>query len=217
MAELPTFSALPRSRAGKGASRAVRRDGRIPGVIYGGKKPPELISLETKEIVKAYSTGKMKSRLYQVMVDGKPTRVVPRDVQLDPVFDRPLHVDLFRVEEGAKIALMIPVHFLNQPASPGIKRGGVLNIVRHEVELLVDPDHIPPFLEADLTGLEINDSIHISAIKLPEGARPTIQGRDFTVATIAPPSGMASAADTAAEGAAAEGAAAAAPAAEAKK
>lgn len=195
MAEHMTLTAQPRSRAGKGAARAVRREGLIPAVIYGGKQDPEMIAVDTKVITKQLHTGTLLSRVYFVDVDGKKTRVIPRDVQLDPVRDTPVHVDFLRLAEGAKVALMIPVHFMNHEASPGLKRGGTLNIVRHEVELLVNADNIPPYLEADLTGLDLNDGIHISAIKLPEGARPTITDRDFTVATVAVPSGFVDAAE----------------------
>ena len=190
MAEYAVIQAQPRSRAGKGAARAVRREGQVPAVIYGGNEEPELISVETRELVKQLNTGTLMSRVFNVEVEGKKTRVIPRDVQLHPVKDTPLHVDFFRLAPGAKVALMIPVHFLNQETCPGIKRGGVLNVVRHEVELLVSADNIPPFLEADLTGFEINDTLHISAISLPEGASPTITDRDFTVATIAVPAGF---------------------------
>ena len=190
MAEHMTLTAQPRSRVGKGAARAVRREGLIPAVIYGGKQDPELVSVDTKTITKQLHTGALLSRVYMIDLDGKTTRVIPRDVQLDPVRDVPVHVDFLRLAAGAKVALMVPVHFLNQEASPGLKRGGVLNIVRHEVELIVDADNIPEFLEADLTGLDLNDGIHISAIALPEGSTPTITDRDFTVATIAVPSGF---------------------------
>ena len=212
MSDTNTFVAEPRSRAGKGASRAVRRLGHVPGVIYGGKQPPELVSLPLPPIIKAHLTGKMMSRVYYVDIGGKKTRVVPRDVQVDPVRDRPIHVDLLRLPPGARVSIFVPVEFKNHEASPGIKRGGVLNIVRHEVELIVNADAIPDHLEVDLTGLEINDSIHISAIKLPEGAKPKISNRDFTIATVAPSSGFAS---DAAEAAAAAAAAAGAPVVEA--
>jgi large subunit ribosomal protein L25 len=158
----------------------------------------------------------MLSTLLMLELDGQKTRVIPRAVQLDPVTDRPVHVDFLRLTEGARIALAIPVHFRGQENSPGIKRGGVLNIVRHEVELYCPVDNIPPFIEGDLNGLDIGDSLHISAFALPEGVRPVITSRDFTVATIAPPTTyveetpVVAAAEVAVEGeegAAAEGAA----------
>jgi large subunit ribosomal protein L25 len=202
MSEVETFMAEPRSRAGKGASRDVRRHGQIPGVIYGGQEPPELIQLGVPAVLKAHLTGKMTARVCFVEVGGKKTRVVPRAVQVDPVRDLPIHVDFLRLPKGARVSLLIPVEFKNLDASPGIKRGGVLNIVRHEVELIVDAENIPDHIEVDMTGLEINDSIHISAVKLPAGSKPKIT-RDFTVATVAPSSGFAAEQKEAAEKAAA--------------
>jgi len=221
MSDESTFVAEPRTRSGKGPNRDVRRQGRIPGIIYGGKQPPELISLDVPQIAKAHSTGKMTSRLYQLDIAGKKTRVIPREIQVDPVRDHPIHVDFMRVVAGTPITLNIPVEFKRADESPGIKRGGVLNIVRHEIALIVDPENIPDHIEADLTGLDINDSLHISAIALPQGTKPRIT-RDFTVATIVAPSGhaeelaeaaakaaaaAAATAEGAPEGAAAEGAA----------
>ncbi len=220
MSEETIFSAEPRERAGKGPNRAVRRTGRIPGVIYGGQEAPQMVSLDVPQIAKAHSTGKMMSRLYEVELGGKKTRVIPREVQVDPVHDTPIHVDLMRVVSGSPVTLNIPVEFKGLENSPGIKRGGVLNIVRHDIEMIVDPDNIPDHIEANLEGLDINDSLHISAITLPPGTRPRIT-RNFTIATVVAPSGqMEEVATTtaAAEGAPAEGAAAgAAPAAEAAK
>lgn len=201
MAEQTVILAQPRSRAGKGAARAVRNLGRIPAVIYGGKEEPQLISIETKQITKQLNTGTLMSRVYVVDVEGQQTRVIPRDVQMHPVKDTPIHVDFLRLAPGAKVALMIPVHFINQETCPGLKRGGVLNVVRHEIELLVNADNIPPFLEVDLDGLDIHDSVHISHVKLPSDARPTITDRDFTIVSVAVPAGFV---DTAA-GAEAEG------------
>lgn len=208
------FSAEPRKHAGKGPNRAVRRTGRIPGVIYGGKDAPQMISLDTPQIAKAHSTGKMMSRLFQVDVSGEKTRVIPREVQLDPVYDKPIHVDLMRVVSGTPITLNVPVEFKGAENSPGIKRGGVLNVVRHEIELIVDPDQIPDHIEISLEGMEINDSLHISQVTLPPGTRPRIT-RNFTVATVVAPSAQVeeiatTAAAGAAEGAPAEGAAGAA-------
>lgn len=190
MAEASIFKAEPRARAGKGANRVMREQGQVPGVIYGGGEPPELITLSIPEFIKAHESGKMTSRISFVDVGGKKTRVVAREVQVDPVRDHPIHVDFLRLPKGARVSLMIPVEFKNLEGSPGIKRGGVLNVVRHEVELIVDAENIPDHLEVSLEGLDINDSVHISAVALPPGVVPKIK-RDFTVATIAPSSGFA--------------------------
>ena len=219
MAQVRSLKIQSRERTGTGGARATRRAGLIPGVLYGGKDKPAAIAIETRELEKAIAGGgRFTSSLFEIDLSGAKTRVVPRAVQFDPVTDRPVHFDLLRLEAGAKVSLFIPVRFVNQDASPGIKRGGVLNIVRHEVELICPTDSIPTELVGDLTGLNINDSLHISAFKLPEGVVPAIQNRDFTVATIAAPSLMTVEEEGAAvgvEGEAAEGEAAAAPAAKA--
>lgn len=204
MAELTTLAAELRDRGGKGAARAARRTGRVPGVIYGGKTPPEMISVDRRDLTKVWSTGTFLNQITLVDVGGKQTRAIARDVQLHPVSDAPLHVDFLRLEAGSRVKLSIPVTFENEAASPGIKRGGVLNIVRYEIELDCPGDNIPATLVADLDGLEIGDSLHISAITLPEGVKPTITDRDFTVATIAAPSKVATAEEEAAEAAAAD-------------
>lgn len=190
MSDVQVLKAQPRGRVGKGAARAARREGLIPAVIYGGKQPAEPITLSYKEINQRLHAGKFLTTIFEVEVDGRKTRVIPRDFQLDPVRDFPMHVDFLRVSEGATVTVEVPVHFLNQETSPGIKRGGVLNIVRHTVELYCPADRIPAFLEIDLKGHEIGDSIHISAVKLPEGVRPVIADRDFTIATVAAPAGL---------------------------
>jgi large subunit ribosomal protein L25 len=159
-------------------------------VIYGDKKEPETISIDRRELVRLLNIGNFMTTLVSIDVGGAKTRALARDVQFDPVKDFPLHVDFLRLGTGARIAVDIPVHFLNEEASPGIKRGGVLNVVRHEVELVCPADAIPDFIEADLTGYDIGDSLHISAITLPEGLKPAITDRDFTVATIAAPAGL---------------------------
>ncbi len=187
MAKNEILTAEARDRAGKGAARATRRQGRIPAVIYGGKEEPTLVSFEKAEFMKAYNTGNLLRTLYDVKIGKAKTMVIPRDVQVHPVSDIPLHVDLLRLGEGAMINLDIEVHYINEEESPGLAKGGALNVVRHTVELRVPATKIPDALEADLTGLEIGDSIHISAFKLPEGCSPTITDRDFTVATIAAP------------------------------
>jgi large subunit ribosomal protein L25 len=211
MAEAVELKAWARGRTGKGGARAVRREGRVPGIVYGDKAEPQNIALDYKAIWQQIHTGHFQSTIFMIDLDGTKTRVIPRDVQLDPVRDFPIHVDFMRVSKDSLVTVEVPVHFLNEAASPGIKRGGILNVVRHEIEVRCPADSIPEFFEVDLTGLEIGDSIHISAIKLPEGVRPTIAERDFTVATIvgrAAEEGAPAAAAAAEEGAE-EGAAAA--------
>ena len=185
MADIISIKASARPRAGKGAARTVRREGKVPGVIYGDKKEPETIALDSNDLWKVVKRGRFLSSIYEIDVDGKKSRVLPRDIQLDPVRDVPIHVDFQRVSPTSRIRVLVPARFINETASPGLKRGGVLNVVRHTVEVLCPPDNIPEVFEFDLTGLEIGRSIHISSIKMPEGVRPTITNRDFTVATIA--------------------------------
>jgi large subunit ribosomal protein L25 len=187
MAELQTLRAETRANLGKGPAYQTRLKGFIPAIIYGGKEQPQPVQVEERGFSKLYGTGHLLSTLFMLEVNGQRTRVIPRAVQLDPVTDRPVHVDFMRLAEGARIALAIPVHFRGQESSPGIKRGGVINIVRHEVELYCPADNIPAFIEGDLSSLDIGDSLHISAFALPEGVKPVISTRDFTVATIAPP------------------------------
>jgi large subunit ribosomal protein L25 len=184
MAEAIELKAWPRQRSGKGGARAVRREGRIPGILYGDKQAPEPISVEYRAINQQIHTGHFQSTIFVLDVEGKKTRVIPRAVQLDPVRDFPIHVDFLRLSKDALVTVDVPVRFLNEGASPGLKRGGVLNVVRHDIAVRCPADAIPDHFEVDLTGLEIGDSVHISAIKLPEGVRPTITDRDFTVATI---------------------------------
>ena len=199
MAQIVTIQAQQRVRAGKGAARQTRREGRIPAVIYGSKEQPLLISLEYHTFNRVLRTPGFFTHLFDVSVDGAATRVLPRDVQFDPVTDRPTHVDFLRIAAGTTITLMIPVEFVNQERSPGLKRGGVLTVVRHEIEFEVPADNIPEHITVDCTGFDVGDSIHISAVKLPEGVTATISDRDFTIATISAPSGLKSE-----EGAAAE-------------
>lgn len=187
MRDVTTIAAEARARAGKGTARATRLNGRVPGVIYGEKQTPELISVESRELLKELNKGNFFSRLLNIEFGGKSERVLARDVQLDPVSDRPIHVDFQRVGKGSKIRIFIPVQFLEQDQSPGLKKGGVLNIVRHEVEFFCQPDNIPESISISLAGMEIGHSIHISAFALPDGIKPVIQDRDFTVATIAAP------------------------------
>ena len=204
MSQTRSISAETRDRAGKGSARAARRAGRVPAVIYGDGKAPESITLNYNELFHNIQKGRFLSTLYTVDLDGRSERVLPRDVQFDVVTDAPLHVDFLRIGAGKKIPVMVAVHFANEPASPGLKRGGVLNIVRHEVELLCPADEIPEFIEVDLTGLEIGDGVHISSVSLPAGVTPTITDRDFTIATVAAPTIMTE--PTAEEGEEAEGA-----------
>ena len=179
-----------RERAGKGAARAVRRAGMVPGVIYGAKQEPVLFQMDPRPLVKLLHKPGFFSHVLTVEVGKNKYDVLPRDVQFDKVTDDPMHVDFLRFAKDHKLNVEVPVHFINEEKSPGLKKGGVLNIVRHEVELLCDPTAIPEALVFDLSGFEVGDSIHISATKLPKGAEPTITDRDFTVATIAAPSAL---------------------------
>ncbi len=192
------FNAERRERAGKGAARAARNAGLVPGVIYGAKRAPELVAVKPAELVPELRKSGFFTNLYDVKVNGAVERVLPRDVQFHPVSDSPVHVDFMRVEPDTKVTVAVPVRFENEAASPGIKRGGVLNVVRHEIALVCLATSIPHEIRIDLTGLDIGDSVHISAIKLPEGVRPTITGRDFTVATVAAPTTTALDVETAA-------------------
>ena len=217
MASVKQLQAVARDRAGKGAARAVRREGRVPAVIYGAGAPPAPIAIDFNEARQLIFGGHFLTTVFEIDVAGEKTRAIPRDYQLDPVKDFPIHVDFLRLAEGQRIRVEVPVHFVNQEASPGLKRGGTLNVVRHSIELEVPVDAIPDALDADLTGYNIGDSLHISAIHLPEGAKPTIAERDFTVATIVAPSGLKEEAAAAAAAPAAEPAPGAAPAAPAAK
>lgn len=208
MNETSKLSAEPRERVGKGAARAVRRSGRVPAVIYGLKKDPVLISLDPKDLRRQISGGGFFSTLLDVEVGGGNEHVLARDVQLHPVSDQPIHVDFLRVSSTTRINVEVAVVFLNEEESPGLKRGGVLNVVRHTVELSCQADAIPQQIELDLTGRDIGDSLHIGEVKLPEGVEPTISDRDFTIATIAAPSIQQEEEVEAAEGELAEGEAA---------
>jgi large subunit ribosomal protein L25 len=178
-----------RDRTGKGGAREARRLGYVPGVLYGGDRGPVAINLKFKEVMKAINSGKFLSHLVTITHKGEPQTVIPQAVQFHPVSDMPLHIDLYRVEETQLIKVDVPVHFKGEDVSPGLKRGGTLNVVRHTVELLVPANAIPEFLEGDVSALKIGDVLKISMIPLPAGAKPTIQDRDFTVATIASPGG----------------------------
>ena len=190
MSEQLTLSAETRDRAGKGASRALRRLNRVPAVIYGDKQEPVMIHLEEKALMKALMTGHFMNSIVMVDVNGTAHRTLPKDVALHPVTDRPEHVDFMRLSIDATVDVNVPVRFMNETASPGLKRGGVLNIVRHELELVCDASKIPDDIEIDLTGYDVGDSIHISNVTLPDGSKSKITDRDFTIATVVAPSGM---------------------------
>ena len=190
MADIEVLNANVRERVGKGAARATRRAGLVPGVIYGDKKDPEPISVSHRELVQQLQTGKFLSTLFEIEVEGAKTRVIARDVQFDPIKDWPVHVDFLRLGKGATINVEIPMNFINEEESEGLKQGGVLNVVRYTVELICPADNIPEELIGDLTGLDLGGSIHISDVKLPEGVEPVISDRDFTIATIAAPAGL---------------------------
>ena len=190
MSDALTLPAEARERAGKGASRALRREGRVPAVIYGGKEEPTLIHVEAKALVKQLDTGHFMNSIVEIELGGKKIKTLPKDVSLHPVNDRPEHVDFFRLAKGGKIEVSVPVVFANEEASPGLKKGGVLNVVRHELELVCDNDKIPSEIEIDVTGKEVGDSIHISEVTLPEGSESAITDRDFTIATLVAPSAL---------------------------
>jgi len=187
MAEARILAVTARDRAGKGAARAERRAGRIPAVIYGGKVDPVLISVDPRDLQRELFAGQLFSTVYTFDVNGKSERVLPRDVQVHPVTDRPEHVDFLRVTASTKLAVEVPCNFINEEECPGLRLGGVLNVVRHAIEFVCRVDDIPQHIDIDLTGLEIGDGVHISMVKLPDGVEPTITDRDFTIATIAAP------------------------------
>ena len=182
MADILSLTVEPRAKAGKGSARAARREGKIPAVIYGAKKDPVMVTIRRNELVAIYK--------FELDVAGRKERVLPRDLQLHPVTEEPLHVDFLRLAKGQKVTVNVPVTFVNEDDSEGISKGGVLNIVRHDIELSVPATDIPDELVADLAGLDTGDSVKISDIKLPEDCEPTITERDFTIATIAAPSAL---------------------------
>jgi len=190
MSDALTLPAELRERAGKGASRELRRDGRVPAVIYGGKEDPVAIHVEAKELVRQLGTGHFMNSIVMIEVGGKTVRALPKDVALHPVSDRPLHADFLRLAKDAKIQVAVPVVFVNEDDSPGLKKGGVLNVVRHDLELVCESDKIPDEIALDVTGLDIGDSIHISQVSLPAGSESAITDRDFTIATIVAPSAL---------------------------
>jgi large subunit ribosomal protein L25 len=195
MSEQLTLPAEARERAGKGASRELRREGRVPAVIYGDKQEPLSVHVEAKLLGRLLANGHFMNTVVMVEVDGKQNRTLPKDVQFHPVTSRPIHVDFLRIGKHAQVNVNVPVRFVDEEDSPGLKRGGVLNVVRHDLELVCDAAAIPDEITISLNGLEIGDSIHISNVSLPEGARSAIDDRDFTVATLVAPSAMKAAED----------------------
>jgi large subunit ribosomal protein L25 len=213
MPQVASLKVLPRERAGKGAARATRRSDLVPGVVYGGKAEPTLIAVEPRTLVTLMHKPDFRITMFDMEIEGKkPERTMAMDVQLHPVTDRPIHVDFRRIDKNTAVKVPIPVRFLNEAASPGIKVGGVLNIVRHDIEVRAKPDDIPDHIDIDLTGLKIGDSVHINAITLPKGVKPTV-ARNFTICSIAPPTVYVEAEVTATATATEGDAAAAAPAA----
>ena len=187
MVQTVRIEAVARERAGKGAARATRREGLVPAVIYGAKQEATLIALDPRDVMKELHKGGWQGHLYEVALkDGSTVRTVMRDVQFHPVTDRPLHVDFQRLAAGTRIRVRVPVHFLNEDTCPGIKEGGVLNVVRREIEVLANPDQVPDAFEIDLAEAGIGDSLRWSAVKSNFGTKAVIE-RDFVVATVAPP------------------------------
>jgi len=187
MSEAMTLNIKLRERAGKGAARATRREGRIPAVIYGNKEPPILISVDPIELQRELRNSGFFSRIYQLDVKDVSHRVLPRDIQLDPVTDVPLHVDFMRFSKETRVVIEVSVDFQNEDSCPGLKTGGVLNVVRYAIELRCSPENVPESIPVDLSGLVVGDSVHISALTLPQDVELTITDRDFTIATIAAP------------------------------
>ena len=190
MSDQLTLPAEARDRAGKGASRELRREGRVPAVVYGEKKEPLSIHVEEKLLSKMLSTGHFMNSVVMIDLEGKPHRTLPKAVDFHPVSSRPIHVDFLRIGEHTKVHVAVPMRFDNEEASPGLKRGGVLNVVVHELEIVCDAAHIPSEIHIALDGLDIGDSVHISQVSLPNGVEPANKDEDFTVATIVAPSAM---------------------------
>jgi large subunit ribosomal protein L25 len=186
MTATKVLKAEARDRAGKGAARAVRRQQRVPAVIYGSKQPPVSISLHGNEVYVLLHAGGFMTTIFEIEVNGTTERAIPRDYQVDPVKGHLIHIDFLRVSKDSVLSVEVPVHFVNEDKAPGLKDGGVLNIVQHTILLSVGAENIPEAVEVDLSGLAVGDSVHISTIKLPQGASP-VSHEDFTVATIAPP------------------------------
>jgi large subunit ribosomal protein L25 len=189
MADVVTIEAEARARAGKGAARATRRAGKVPAVIYGAKQEPSLIALDPRAVLRELNRPGWQSRVYEIRNNGDAARVLIRDVQFHPVTDAPEHVDFQRLVTGERVRVSVPVHFENDGISPGLKRGGVLNVVRHTVEVYTQPEHIPDQFSADLANLDFNDAVRWEDLKGTENACPVI-ARNFVVATVAPPTKM---------------------------
>ncbi len=188
MAEIKSLAAAVRSGSGKGAARSVRREGRIPAVIYGGGDAPETITLDYRELNKLIYAGHFLTTIFDIEIDGRKERVIPRDYQLDVVRDTPMHVDFLRLRAGSTLRINVPLHFINQDISPGVKKGGSLNVVLHSVEMRVPADAIPDSITIDLAKADINDSIHLSDLALPEGCKPMVRSKgEVTLANITPP------------------------------
>jgi len=210
MATVKELKATTRPAGGKGAARAERRAGRVPGVIYGNNQPPVTISVDDTELRQRILAGRFLTTIYDIDLEGKKHRVIPRDFHLDPVRDFPIHVDFMRLGEGATIRVSVPLHIQNAESAPGVKRGGTVNIVTHSIDLECSVDNIPQYIEADVSTLEISHSLHLSDVKLPKGVR-SLSREDATLVTIVPPSGYAEEIKAAAAAAAGGAAAAAAP------
>ena len=190
MSDALTLPAEARERAGKGASRALRREGRVPAVIYGGKEEPMTIHVEEKELVRQLMTGHFMNSIVKIEIGGETVRTLPKDVALHPVTDRPTHADFFRLARDAKVEVSIPVVFVNEDSSPGLTKGGVLNVVRHDLDLVCEADKIPGQIEVSVEGKDVGDSIHISEVTLPQGSESAITDRDYTIATLVAPSAL---------------------------
>ena len=190
MSDALILPAEARERAGKGASRALRREGRVPAVIYGGKEEPLTIHVEEKELIKQLMTGHFMNSIVKIEIGGETVRTLPKDVALHPVTDRPTHADFFRLARDAKVEVSVPVIFVGEDNSPGLTKGGVLNVVRHELDLVCEADKIPSEIEVSVEGKDVGESIHISEVNLPKGSESAITDRDYTIATLVAPSAL---------------------------
>src|SRR5580704_4646564 len=190
MAQVQELKAEAREGRGKGPAYQARLKGKIPGVVYGGEAQPETVNVDGRTLERHIEKGAFLTTLLMLDVNGKKTRVIPRQLQLDPVSDRPVHVDFMRLAEGASVRLEIPVHFKGQAESPGLKKGGVLNIVRHEMNVICPADAIPKFIEVDVSGLDINESLHLNDLTLPQGVKALIRGRDVTICSVVAPTSV---------------------------
>jgi large subunit ribosomal protein L25 len=202
MSEVKQIKAVARDRAGKGAARAVRRQGQVPAVIYGAGQPAQAIALDFNQTKQLIFAGHFLTTIFEIDVDGRKTRAIPRDYQLDPVRDFPVHIDFLRVSAGQSIKVVVPVHVVGQEKSPGVKRGGTVQVVEHSVELLVSPDAIPDYIEASVADLDIGSSVHLNDVALPNGAKAA-SAENVTLVTVVAPSGMTEDTGAATEGAAA--------------